>query len=60
MRARFETKAGADNGAGYERWRSYELRPSTAADGKEEVYVTHHQLLVVLVLLPVEVAEALS
>jgi len=46
--ARFETKAGARSGTGYERWRSYELRPSTATDGKEDVYVAHHRLLAVV------------
>ena len=52
MSMRFETKAGAGSGAGYERWRSYELRPSTAADGKEDVYVAHHRLLAVVECYP--------
>ena len=52
MSMRFETKAGAGSGAGYERWRSYELRPSTATDGKEDVYVAHHRLLAVVECYP--------
>jgi len=46
--ARFETKAGSGTGAGYERWRSWEYRPSTECDGKEDVYVAHHRLLAVV------------
>ena len=46
--ARFETKAGSDSGAGYERWRSYEYRPSTEIEEKEDVYVAHHRLLAVV------------
>jgi len=46
--ARFETKSGSDSGAGYERWRSYESRPSTPVEGKEDVYVAHHRLLAVV------------
>ena len=46
--ARFETKAGSDSSAGYERWRSYEKRPSTDVEGKEDVYVAHHRLLAVV------------
>lgn len=52
MTARFETKPGAGSGAGYERWRSYEMRPSTAAEGKEDVYVAHHRLLAVVECYP--------
>ena len=46
--ARFETKPGSDSGSGYERWRSYEFRPSTDVKGKEDVYVAHHRLLAVV------------
>ena len=46
--ARFETKAGSGSGAGYERWRSWERRPHTERDGKEDVYVAHHRLLAVV------------
>jgi hypothetical protein len=46
--ARFETKAGSGSGAGYERWRSWEYRPSTERDGKEDVYVPHHRLLAIV------------
>ena len=48
MPVRFETKAGSGTGAGYERWRSWEYRPSTERDGKEDVYVAHHRLLAVV------------
>jgi hypothetical protein len=48
MTARFETKAGSGSGAGYERWRSWEYRPSTERDGKEDVYVPHHRLLAIV------------
>lgn len=50
--ARFETKVGSGSGAGYERWRSYEYRPSTDPDGKEDVYVAHHRLLAVVECYP--------
>lgn len=46
--ARFETKAGDGSGAGYERWRSYEYRPETPRQGKEDVYVAVHRLLYLL------------
>ena len=46
--ARFETKPGSGTGSGYERWRSYEDRPSTDIEGKEDVYVAHHRLLAVV------------
>ena len=46
--ARFETKAGSGSGAGYERWRSWERRPHTEREGKEDVYVAHHRLLAVV------------
>ena len=46
--ARFETKGGDGSGAGYERWRSWERRPSSDVDGKEDVYVPHHRLLAVV------------
>lgn len=45
--ARFETKPGSRSG-GYERWRSYEFRPHTSRQGKEDVYVYHHRLLSLL------------
>jgi len=48
MPARFETKRGSGSGSVYERWRSYEHRPSTERDGKEDVYVAHHRLLAVV------------
>ncbi|QHS17220.1 HNH endonuclease [haloarchaeon 3A1-DGR] len=50
--ARFETKPGSDSGSGYERWRSYERRPSTDVAGKEDVYVAHHRLLAVVECYP--------
>ena len=50
--ARFETKGGDGSGAGYERWRSWERRPSSDVDGKEDVYVPHHRLLAVVECYP--------
>lgn len=52
--ATLETKPPAytdgrrDSGAGYERWRSYEFRPHTARQGKEDVYVPVHRLTAVV------------
>lgn len=46
--ARFETKPGTGSGAGYERWRSFEYRPHTPGDAKEDVYLYHHRLLAIL------------
>ncbi|ADJ14432.1 hypothetical protein [Halalkalicoccus jeotgali] len=55
--ARFETKPptpNGDTGAGYERWRSYEYRPETPGQEKEDVYVSHHRLLAVIACYPIE------
>lgn len=50
--ARFETKRGSGSGAGYERWRSWEYRPHTPRDGKQDVFVPHHRLLAVVACYP--------
>lgn len=56
--ARLRTKpspvgqGGRDTGGGYERWRSWEHRPHTARQGKEDVYVSHHRLLAVVACYP--------
>lgn len=49
--ASFETKQTAEyldgstgSGGGYERWRSYEYRPETSRQGKEDVHVSLHRL----------------
>ena len=54
--ARFETKAGDGTGAGYERWRSWEWRPETSRQSKEDVYVPHHRLLAVVACYPADMA----
>lgn len=41
-----------DTGGGYERFRSYEVRPDTPRDGAEDVYVAHHRLLAVVACYP--------
>lgn len=41
-----------NSGGGYERFRSWEYRPETPRDGKEDVYVYHHRLLAVAWLFP--------
>lgn len=52
--ARFETKppSPGDTGAGYERWRSWEYRPETSRQGKEDVYVYVHRLLAIVECYP--------
>lgn len=54
--ARFETKPGDGTGAGYERWRSYEWRPETPRQAKEDVYVSVHRLAAVSWCYPDEMA----
>lgn len=61
--ASFETKPPAyfrdgsrDTGSGYERWRSTELRPSTARQGKEDVYVSVHRLAAIAWCYPDDMA----
>ena len=48
--ASFETKPSHPDytGGGYEHWRSTEHRPHTPRQGKEDVYVSAHQLLAVV------------
>lgn len=45
-------KAVFDSGGGYERFRSWEYRPHTPGDKKEDVYAYHHRLLAVAWLFP--------
>ena len=54
---RFETKPGADSGAGYERWRTCERRDHTPRRGTEDVFVYHHRLLWVAMSDPDEDVE---
>lgn len=66
--ASFETKQTAEyldgttgSGGGYERWRSYEYRPETSRQGKEDVHVYVHRLhyLVHPDLMGVSISEAI-
>jgi hypothetical protein len=54
--ATFETKPSVPEytGGGYEHWRSTEYRPHTPRQGKEDVYVSAHQLLAVVACYPLE------
>lgn len=52
----YDRRGRQDTGGGYERWRSYESRPETAGDRKEDVYVAHHRLLAVVACYPDDMA----
>lgn len=52
----YDRRGRQDTGGGYERWRSYEYRPETAGDRKEDVYVAHHRLLAVVACYPDDMA----
>lgn len=47
-----DPRPGRDPGGGYEWFRSWEFRPDTPREGKENVYAYHHRLLAVAWLFP--------